>query len=166
MYNKVTMNIMKKLKIYLDTTIINFAIYDKDPEKKRITQLLIAEIKQGKYEAFISRIALFEIEEAQEEKRKELVEVVKDINPEELPVDEEVERLANRYIEEGIIPIKYADDARHIAVASIHDLDAIVSWNFEHIVKLKTKKEVTGINNLMGYKEIEIYSPQEVIENV
>lgn len=48
----------------------------------------------------------------------------------------------------------------------MNDLDVIVSWNFEHIVKLKTKKAVTGINLLMGYREIEIYSPQEVIGDV
>lgn len=52
----------------------------------------------------------------------------------------------------------------HIAVASINNLDAIISWNFAHIVKLKTKKEVVGINAISGYKEIDIYSPWEVIE--
>ena len=45
-------------------------------------------------------------------------------------------------------------------------MDVIVSWNFRHIVKLKTKKEIVGINSLMGYKEIEIYSPWEVVEDV
>jgi len=73
--------------------------------------------------------------------------------------------LAREYIEKGIIPAKYEDDAFHIAVASVNDLDAIVSWNFTHIVKLKTKREVSGINALMGYKPIEICSPQEVVEN-
>ena len=45
-------------------------------------------------------------------------------------------------------------------------MDVIVSWNFEHMVKLKTKREVVGINLFMGYKEIDIYSPWEVVENV
>ena len=44
-------------------------------------------------------------------------------------------------------------------------MDAIISWNFSHIVKLKTKREVVGVNILMGYKEIDIYSPREVIED-
>jgi len=61
---------------------------------------------------------------------------------------------------------KYEDDALHIAIASVNNLDVIVSWNYKHIVKLKTKREVTGINALLGYKEIEIYSPLEVIEDV
>jgi hypothetical protein len=43
-------------------------------------------------------------------------------------------------------------------------MDAIISWNFRHIVKLKTKVEVNGVNKLLGYKEVEICSPEEVIE--
>lgn len=74
----------------------------------------------------------------------------------------EVQSLADRYIELNVIPEKYINNALHIAAASVYDLDAIVSWNFEHIVKLKTKREVVGINAMMGYKEIEIYSPWEV----
>ena len=58
------------------------------------------------------------------------------------------------------------DDALHIAVASVNNLDVIVNWNFTHIVKLKTRREVAVINTLMGYKPIEICSPQEVVENV
>ena len=57
------------------------------------------------------------------------------------------------------------DDALHIAVASVNNLDVIVNWNFTHIVKLKTRREVAVINTLMGYKPIEICSPQEVIDN-
>ena len=79
--------------------------------------------------------------------------------------DSECYELAYEYIKRGIIPSEYEDDPFHMAVASVNDLDAIISWNFKHIVKLKTKKEVSGINLLMGYKEIEIYSPREVIEN-
>ena len=46
----------------------------------------------------------------------------------------------------------------------INGLEVIVSWNFEHIVKLKTRVMVNGINRLLGYHEIEICSPEEVIE--
>jgi len=69
--------------------------------------------------------------------------LIDEIAIEELSVDEDVLELAKRYIAEGIIPERYEDDALHIAVASINNLDAIISWNFAHIVKLKTKKELS-----------------------
>lgn len=157
---------MKRLSLYLDTSILNFAIADDVPREKEVTLRLLDEVRRGKYGAFISEIVDLEIGRAPQKIAARLRDLVKELNPEELSVDENVELLSDRYIKEGIIPAKYEDDALHIAIASVNNLDVIVSWNFEHIVKMKTKREVTGINALLGYKQIEIYSPWEVVENV
>ena len=45
----------------------------------------------------------------------------------------------------------------------MHELGVLVSWNFEHLVKLKTRVGVNGLNRLLGYREIEIVSPEEVV---
>ena len=155
---------MKVLKIYIDTSIFNFAFSDDVPKEKDVTLRLLDEVRKGKYEVYISEVVIREINRASKEKAKKLIELINEIVSEELPIDDEVLELARRYITEGIIPEKYENDAVHIAVASVNNLDAIISWNFEHIVKLKTKKEVTGVNAISGYKDIEIYSPWEVIE--
>jgi len=73
--------------------------------------------------------------------------------------DNEIKTLAEEYVARGVIPIKYIEDALHIAVATVNYLDILASWNFEHIVKLKTKREVNAINVLLGYSEIEIIEP-------
>ncbi|MCL1834311.1 MAG: hypothetical protein FWG49_07405 [Leptospirales bacterium] len=73
--------------------------------------------------------------------------------------------MADIYIEEGIIPQKYRADGLHIAIATVNDLDIIVSMNFRHIVKRKTILTTGKINNLNGYRAIEIYSPMEIIED-
>mgnify|MGYP001572151248 FL=1 len=156
---------MKIPKLYFDTSVFNFAIADDVPAEKEITLRLFEEVRSGKYNVFISEIVMLEINKAPEPKAIELRDCIKKINPEELIFDDSAEILAREYIEKGIIPVKYEDDAFHIAIASVNDLDAIVSWNFTHIVKLKTKREVSGINALMGYKPIEICSPQEAVEN-
>ena len=77
----------------------------------------------------------------------------------------EAERLADIYVAEKIIPAKYATDALHIAIATVNKLDFIVSYNFQHIVKIKTIA-LTGIVNLReGYNQIGIFSPTEAIKN-
>jgi hypothetical protein len=82
-----------------------------------------------------------------------------------LELTEETERLADIFIAEGVIPLKYRDDALHIAVLVENDLDVIFSWNFKHIVKLKTKTMVNSIIIREGYKQVEIISPMEVVED-
>ena len=73
--------------------------------------------------------------------------------------DNEIKTLSEEYIARGVIPVKYIEDALHVAVATVNSLDILISWNFEHIVKLKTKREVNVINVLLGYDEIEIIEP-------
>jgi len=65
-------------------------------------------------------------------------------------------------MEGGVVPVRFRDDAVHIAVAVVNDLDVVVSWNLEHMVKLRTRTRVNAINRLNGYKEIEICTPEEV----
>lgn len=156
---------MRKLKLYFDTSVFNFAFADDSPNEKEVTLKLLEEVRKGKYEIYISDVVIREILEASVEKAEILTELINEIRPLELTFNEECELLAREYIGKGIIPEKYEDDAFHIAVASANDMDAIISWNFSHIVKLKTKREVVGINMLMGYKEIDIYSPREVVED-
>ena len=67
-------------------------------------------------------------------------------------------------MEEEIIPRKYREDALHIAMAAVYEYDVVVSWNFEHMVKVKTRREVQGVNIMMGYKSIDIATPAEVID--
>jgi len=73
--------------------------------------------------------------------------------------------LADLYVTEGVIPLKYRTDGLHIAIATINGLDMIISMNFQHIVKRKTVKMTGAINILKGYHAIEIYSPMEVVES-
>ena len=156
----------KPLKVYLDTSIFNFAVSTQDvPREKKATLRLLQKIKQGDFLPHVSEITIKEILEAQEKKRHELLKVMEEIGPEELLVNEEISVLANRYIKAKVIPANERNDALHIAVATIHNLDVIVSWNFEHMVKLKTRREVPAINALMQYKGIEICSPLEMIES-
>ena len=119
---------------------------------------------QGAFLGYISVRVIEEIRKASQPKQDNLLKIVAQFPLESLPLTDEVKALADRYIEENVIPAKESNDAVHIAVASVNNLDAIVSWNFEHMVKFKTRREVQGINTLVGYKTIEICSPLEMIE--
>ena len=112
---------MKKLKIYLDTSVFNFVFAEDSPKEKEITLKLFKEI--NKYEIYISDIVIAEINRANENKKKQLFSFMSGYDLEELLFDENVKILADKYIEEGIIPRKYQEDAFHIAIASVNNLD-------------------------------------------
>lgn len=165
MYTYTGVDTMIKLKLYLDTSVLNFALTDESSLiiQKKATMDLLDEIKHGKYEAFISEQVIVEIKRAPEFKRGLLNDLINKLDLESLPLGKEVEELADKYVAEGIIPSGYREDALHIAIASVNSLDVLLSWNFEHMVKLKTKHGVIAVNQLLGYKAIDIVSPPEVI---
>ncbi|MCL6617439.1 MAG: hypothetical protein K6T39_10165, partial [Anoxybacillus ayderensis] len=69
--------------------------------------------------------------------------------------------LRDKYMEYGLLPPKYIDDAGHVAIASVAGAHYLVSWNFEHLVKIRTKRLVGLINAMYGYSPIELVSPYE-----
>ena len=152
---------MRKIKIYLDATIPNYVFNRHTPEKQKAAVQLFSAIKRGNFDAYISKIVIDELIAAPEHKKIKMVKLVKDISVIELT--EECNALAETYINRGVIPTKNKDDALHIAIATIYGLDALVSYNFEHIVKLKTLREVSGINISKGYKIIDLVIPEEVL---
>ena len=155
---------MHKLKLYLDTTILNFAFADDAPKEKEDTLKFFKQI--DRFEVSISEVVIREISRCPAQRREQLNTLLRRFDLNILEFNQEAQKLGERYVKSGVIPVKYRDDASHIAIATVNNLDAILSWNFQHIVKMKTKREVVAINLIEGYKPIDIYTPGEVVEDV
>jgi predicted nucleic acid-binding protein len=156
---------MRVPTIYLETTIFNFPFADDAPQYKVDTLRLFAEIKAGKFKPFTSEYVKQELEAATDLRREDRLRLIEEYEIEVISASDEVGRLADVYVEAGIIPKKFVTDALHIAAATVIGLDFIVSLNFKHIVKRKTIEEAELINFREGYKRIGIYSPAEVIDH-
>lgn len=150
------------MRIYIDTSVIN-GLYAQDAEIKADTKRFFEFVQKSGAVLYGADLIVEEINQTPEEsKRYRLKEALAKYNVEFLQFDDEIKKVANIYIQERIIPVRYIADAVHIATASIHNIPVLVSWNFEHIVKLKTKVEINRINRERGYPKIDISSPQEV----
>jgi len=84
------------------------------------------------------------------------------LNDNVLHVSEKAKNLAKIYVKQGIFPEKYFDDALHVALASENQIDILISWNFTHLVKLKTRRMVLAINLQEDFIPVEIISPPEL----
>ena len=146
-----------KIKIYLDTSVPSAYYDDRTPQRQNMTRGWWNN-KMKDYNIIISEITKKELMNTKDiERRSKLIVLVQDI--EVVEVTKECIQLSREYIKQRIIPSKYEDDAVHIAVASIYNVDVLVSWNFRHIVKYETKKGVNGVNLLNGYREMKQNRP-------
>ena len=156
---------MRVPKIYLETSVFNFCFADDAPDKCQDSLDLFDEIKNGKYLPYTSDYVLDELRRASEPKRGKMIALLSQYSITVLPTSTEAEKLAAAYVAENIIPKKYITDAVHIAMATVSDIECIVSFNFQHIVKRKTVIMTELVNLREGYRRIGIFSPTEVIEN-
>ena len=155
---------MRKPKVYLETTLFNF-YFDENRDAHVATVKLFKEIAAGKYEAFTSRYVVDELSNAPEGKREKMLNLILEFDIPVLEASDDAAKLAEIYVAEGIIPQKYRTDGLHIGIATVNDLDMVISMNFQHIVKRKTKMLTGNINALNGYRAVEIYNPMEVIDD-
>jgi len=147
-----------KSKVYLDTSVISALFDERTPERLLMTSALWAKLND--YEVFISELVLEELERTNEAVRDKMLNSVKDFKV--LVISEKEEILANIYVEQGIFPEKYFDDALHVALASVNQIGILISWNFTHLVKLKTRRLVSIVNLKEDYMPVEIISPPEL----
>ena len=75
----------------------------------------------------------------------------------------EVELLAEAYQRLGAIPLGHREDAMHVAICTVNEVDVLVSWNFKHIVNLGRIRLFNAANLELGYGIIEIRTPKEVL---
>ena len=81
-----------------------------------------------------------------------------------IEITNEVELLAKKYVSEKAVSSKFLGDAYHIAAATIHRVDVLVSWNFKHIVNINRIRLYNSVNLKYGYNLIEIRTPMEVLD--
>jgi hypothetical protein len=109
----------------------------------------------------ISVLVAAEIADAPEEVRIKFAELLY-YEYEYLELTEDAEALAEEYERRGILPHNCAADALHIASATVAEVDALVSWNFKHVVHMTRIRLFNAVNMELGYRELRIYSPPEV----
>ena len=157
--------IIEKLRLYLETTVFNYYFDEDRPGHEDVLRLFEA-IKAGKYEAYTSKYVVQELENAKEPKRSKMLSLIEKYKLETLTSKPEAEILGEIYIEKGIIPASHLFDSVHVAMASVYELDCIISYNFHHINRDKTRILATIVNNEEGYGGINIATAEEVLNNV
>lgn len=151
---------MKKLRIYLDTSVFGGFF---DDEFQEFTKPLFERVNIGEFTVLFSTILEEELELAPE-KVQNLVRAIAIENTEFLIETEDIVALSSEYISEKVVGNTSYSDCLHIALATINQADLLVSWNFKHIVNVMRIKGYNSINIKNGYKQLEIRSPRELMD--
>ncbi len=146
-------------KVYIDTSVVGGYF---DEEFELWTKLFFESVIEGRFKIAISELLQTELVNAPDEVKQFLTAIP---NEQKIIADynEEARILANRYLEANIVGKTSLTDCRHIATASVNDIDILTSWNFKHIVNLDKIHLYNGVNLQNGYRTIEIRTPRELL---
>jgi predicted nucleic acid-binding protein len=82
---------------------------------------------------------------------------------EEVELTEECAILADGYVSRGIFHRKYIADALHVAVASFHKIDYLVTWNFGHLANVRRQARIRLFNTAAGFFVPMIVTPEFLV---
>jgi hypothetical protein len=150
---------MKKPRLYFDTSVFG-GIYDE--EFRDDTEKLFKMVRDGEIVCVYSDLTEYELESAPERIKTHFLNLDKK-TIEFVEITEEINLLADEYVREKVVGETSIDDCRHIACATINNVDYLISWNFKHIVNVFRIRGYNSINLKNGYNQLDIRSPKDII---
>jgi predicted nucleic acid-binding protein len=151
---------MKLQRIYLDTSVFGGCF---EQEFSKWSVGLLHDIENGLFRATTSEIIALEINAgAPRIVQQRFSEYLNLCNPEILSVSDEGLTLMDAYVAHEILTQKFRNDMLHIALATVHNVDVVASWNFKHIVRYDKIAKFNAVNLEFGYHQIAIHSPREI----
>ncbi len=149
---------MARFRIYVDTSVIGGCF---DAEIVTWSDALVRDFRAKRLVPVLSDVTAAEVAAAPVAVRV-LHQELLGLSGGVLPVTPTVLTLVAAYEARKILPKKFAADMTHIALATITEVDAIVSWNFKHIVRLEKIRLFNAVNVELGDRALSILSPWEV----
>jgi predicted nucleic acid-binding protein len=151
-----------KLSLYLETSVIGAYLDNGDPFRRDLT-IRWFEHELSEYKPYTSILVQRELERIDEPHRTGYLKLIRDLD--RLELAEEVAILAEGYISRGIFHRKFIADAVHVALASFHKIDYLVTWNFGHIANVRRQARVRLFNTAAGFFSPTIVTPEFLVHS-
>ena len=152
-----------KLSLYLETSVIGAYLDNGDPFRRDLT-IRWFEHELSEYRACTSILVQRELERVDEPHRTGYLKIIKPL--ERLEFSEEAAILAEGYISRGIFHRKFLADALHVALASFHKIDYLVTWNFGHIANVRKQARIRLFNTAAGFFSPAIVTPEFLVHTI
>ncbi len=151
-----------KLSIYLETSVIGAYLDNGDPFRRDLT-IRWFEHELSEYQAYSSILVQRELERIDEPYKTGYLKIISGL--ERLELSEEVAILAEGYVSRGIFHRKFIADAIHMALASFHKIDYLVTWNFGHLANVRKQARVRLFNAAAGFFSPAIVTPEFLVHS-
>jgi len=152
--------------VYLETTFLSYLVAN--PAKDVViaghqqTTLQWWSTRRIAFNCFISQVVIDEISAGDPSEVRKRLAVAESIDS--LAVTIDAEQLTESIIKSGVLPPKAIRDAAHIAVATVHNVQFLLTWNCKHLANAQIARRIAGQCKNAGYEMPIICTPEELLE--
>ena len=156
---------MTRAAVYLETSVIGYATSRPSRDlvvagHQQITREWFAS-RARVYDLFISQLVAGEAAGGDTDAAQERSAFLQDIP--RLGVTDAAGELAAQLVASGTVPRKASEDALHIAVATVHGVDYLLTWNCKHIANATMRQAIERVCREAGYEPPVICTPEELM---
>jgi predicted nucleic acid-binding protein len=149
-----------KQSIYLETSVVGAYLDNGEPFRRDLT-IRWWEHEMSEYRAVVSPLVARELERVPEPHRTGYLKLARAL--EQVEITDEATILAEGYVSRGIFHRKFLGDALHVAVASFHKIDYLVTWNFGHLANVRRQARIRLFNTAAGFFVPQIVTPEFLV---
>ena len=154
-----------KAKVYIETTIVSYLTARPSRDliisaHQQLTQDWWQN-RQAAFDLFISQAVIEESSAGDQQAAENRLQVLAQIPV--LGLNEAALQLARELVAKGPLPEKAGVDALHIAIATIHGMDYLLTWNCKHIANAEMQSQIAATCRLRGYEPPVICTPEELM---
>ncbi|RKU23335.1 hypothetical protein C6503_02970 [Candidatus Poribacteria bacterium] len=157
-----------KPRVYIEPTVVSHLVArpSNDPilASWQRASLRLWEDYADKFEFVISDVVIAEIQRGDPTAAQQRLAVVAPLTV--LEISPEMDMLVEKLLDSGAVPRNARPDAQHIAIATGHGVDYLVSWNHKHIVNENKREHIKQICQEAGFQSITICTPIELMEDI
>lgn len=153
-------------RVYIETTVVSYLTAGPSRDlivagHQQITQDCW-DNRRGDYELCVSQLVIQEAGDGDPQAAQERLDVLATMTM--LEINEEAIELAEELVHAGAMPAKAGNDALHIAVAALHRVPYLLTWNCRHMANATLRVQIESVCASKGFKAPIICTPEEMME--
>ncbi len=156
-----------KASVYIETSVFSYLTARPSNDLRAMANQSATldwwETQRANYNIFVSELVVSEASKGHPEASLRRLAVINDLPL--ILISEEVRGLAQALIENHALPQKAEADAYHVAIAVIHGIEYLLTWNCTHIANAHTRPKIEATCRRLGYEPPVICTPLELTEN-
>jgi len=151
--------------IFIETTIPSYYVArpSRDIVQAARQQMTIEwwSLHRERFDLFSSQAVISEASRGDSEMARARLELMADVPL--LDLDDPVGKVAQRLLDDAIVPEKASEDAIHISCAAVHGVDYLLTWNCRHIANPRIRRRIREALESLGVAMPVICTPEEFV---